>query len=93
MPQLEKSEKFLSEFNHWKEVIENADNNKVKNEGTILLEKLLRSVRSMDQLHSQIFSGNNNINSNVDDSRHEISNIRKKLDRLVTDYKKSIKQQ
>lgn len=93
MPQLEKSEKFLSEFNHWREVIENSDNDKVKKEGKILLEKLLRQVRSLDQLHSQIFSGNNNINSNVDDSRHEIASIRKKLDKLVTDYKKSIKSQ
>jgi hypothetical protein len=89
MPQLEKSKKFQDEFNKWKEVIENADNSKVKIEGTRLLEKLQRSVRSIDQLHSQIFGGNNSMVSSVEDTRYEISNLRKQIDKLVSDYKKS----
>lgn len=85
-----KSKKFQEEYNTYKTVIEQIDNEKIKADLETLLSKLILEVRAVDQQHQELLA-TRKMPALTDDSKTRILEIRKQLDRRVRDWKESQK--
>lgn len=90
MVSLEKSEKFQKEYNEWKSIAESMENMRAKAELEGLLEQLIRTVKKIDIEHNKLIT-ESVIPEFVVDSRSQLFDIRKKIDRVIKDYTQSIK--
>lgn len=82
MISLEKSEKFQSEYNEWLKKAESIDNMRAKAELDGLLEQMLNEVRKIDRCHISLLV-KNGIAEDVNESRKNLLNIRKKIDKIL----------
>lgn len=90
MISLEKSKKFQTEYNNWKQVSETITNIKTKAELDSLLEQLLKTVKKIDTEHTKL-STQHIMPDLVTDQRNNLSSIRGKIQRIIKDYESSIK--
>lgn len=82
MISLEKSPRFQEDYSRYKTKIDKIKNPKVKADAESLLKTLVREVKGISEQHSML-NMKNSLSSMIDDSRSKISEIRKKLDRIV----------
>lgn len=88
MLSLYKSERFQNELNSYKEKIEKVEDLKIKSHLENYLSKLVAQVKHLDANHEEmIFS--KQIKEMSGDNREKIIEIRKVLDKSITDYFKA----
>jgi hypothetical protein len=87
MLELIKSQRFQEEYQTYQTKIEKISNEDIKNQATVLLKTLVNEIKKLDSQHQDMFSGNQ-IPMGLGDVRSNITNIRKKLDKLCKDYEK-----
>jgi hypothetical protein len=87
MLELIKSQRFLEEYQTYQTKIDKISNEDIKNQATVLLKTLVNEIKKLDSQHQDMFSGNQ-IPMGLGDVRSNITNIRKKIDRLCKDYEK-----
>jgi hypothetical protein len=87
MLELIKSQRFQEEYQTYQTKIEKISNEDIKNQATVLLKTLVNEIKKLDSQHQDMFSGNQ-IPMGLGDVRSNITNIRKKLDKLCRDYEK-----
>lgn len=85
MLELIKSPRFQTEYQMYHTKIEKITNEDVKNQATILLRTLVNEVKTLDNQHQEMFSGNQ-IPMGLGDVRSGIISTRKKLDILLKDW-------
>ena len=90
MVSLVKSERFQTEYKSFKNRIDLVDNIALKTEVAGLLEKLLNEVKNVDIQHQDLGSIKN-LASNGVDVKTKILEIRKRIDKKLTDYEKTKK--
>ncbi len=90
MLSLFKSDRFKKEFEDYKKVAADLQNPALKNELETLIKQLVSEVQKIDLGHTNIIQ-KNEVTSNLGEARTRLSDIRKKIHRIVEDYKKSIK--
>ena len=89
---LEKNPRFQKEYSEWQQRTDKVENMRVKAELEQDLKILLKEVKRLDAAHKNVIS-QNTIPDAVDDSRHKLLSIRKRIDKKLEDYEKSIKSQ
>jgi hypothetical protein len=87
MLELIKSQRFQEEYQTYQTKIEKISNEDIKNQATVLLKTLVNEIKKLDSQHQDMFSGNQ-IPMGLGDVRSNITNIRKKLDKLCRDCEK-----
>ena len=87
MLELIKSQRFQEEYQMYQTKIEKISNEDIKNQATVLLKTLVNEIKKLDSQHQDMFSGNQ-IPMGLGDVRSNITNIRKKLDKLCRDCEK-----
>jgi cell fate regulator YaaT (PSP1 superfamily) len=87
MLELIKSQRFQTEYQMYHAKIEKITNKDVKNQATILLKTLVNEVKTLDNQHQEMFSGNQ-VPMGLGDARSGIVNTRKKLDTLLKDWER-----
>jgi len=90
MLSLFKSERFQKEFDEYKKVISELQNPVLKKELETLVRQLVNEVHQIDEGHSSILQ-KDQLASNLGESRSRLTDIRKKISKIVDDYNKTIK--
>lgn len=85
-----KSERFQTEFNEYKKVIEELQNPSLKKELETLVKQLVAEVQQIDLGHDAILQ-KNQITSNLGEARTRLTEIRRRIARIVEDHKKASK--
>lgn len=80
--QISQSETFKKEYKKISDFIKNANNEKNKNEVKKLLNDLTLHVKKMDSMHYDLVSVGK-LSNDADDIRNKISDIRKKIFRII----------
>ena len=75
---IEQSERFINEYNDFKNRINQIDNDSLRNELFSLLKQLLENVRKLDQQHQQLLV-ERRLPSTSENIKHDIINIRKSI--------------
>jgi hypothetical protein len=86
--QLLKSEKFITEYNEFKQRLSLVTDKRMKDEIDGLIATLVAEIRCVDQYHQSLIMGGK-VSSMVDDSRDKIRDLRKKIDRRLQDCERS----
>ena len=86
--QLLKSEKFIAEYNDFKQRLSMVTDKRMKDEIDGLIITLVAEIRCIDQYHQSLIMGGK-VSSLIDDSRDKIRDLRKKIDRRLKDCEKS----
>ena len=84
MLELIKSERFQEEYRVYQSRIENITNLDTKNQAMSLLKILVNEVKTLDNQHRDMFSGNQ-LPTGLSDVRSGLVSTRKKLDKLLKD--------
>lgn len=90
MLSLFKSERFQQEFAEYKKIINDLENPEVKKELEVLVKQLVGEVQHIDTGHVSIIQ-KNELTSNLGEARTRLTDIRKKISKIVNDYKKERK--
>lgn len=90
MISLEKSERFQQEYNRYQTYLEKIENPKLKAEFELLLKSLTQEVKKINEQHQQL-SMRNTLSDVVHDSRNRLSDVRKKLEKIIKDVDRSKK--
>jgi len=88
MISLEKSERFKKELENYQSYVEVIENPKVKAEYDKLLKSLVLEVKKINEQHMQL-SLRNTLPDVVSDSRGRVTEIRKKLDKIIKSVNRS----
>jgi uncharacterized phage infection (PIP) family protein YhgE len=83
--QLSNSQRFLTEYQDFKDKISKIPNLNKRQELTDLLNQLVNEVRSLDNKHAEL-NQMSRMPSSVTDIRESLSSIRKTLHSRLTDY-------
>ena len=83
---LEKSERFQKEYDYFSSKVDKITNPKKRQEYQFLLNALLNEVKSISKKHMDLMS-KDTLPDFVNDSRNQISSIRKKLDKMAKEIK------
>ena len=84
MLELIKSERFQEEYRIYQTRIEKIGNVDIKNQAVGLLKILVNEVKTLDNQHREMFSGNQ-LPTGLPDVRSGMISTRKKLDKLLKD--------
>lgn len=87
---LEKNERFQKEYNRYQLYLEKIENPKIKAEFELLLKSLIQEVKQINEQHQHL-SMRNTLSDLVYDSRTRLSDVRKKLEKIIKDVDKSKK--
>jgi len=79
---LEKSQRFQKEYQKYKEKIDIIENPKIKSEAELLLKSLVAEVKRINDHHSRLLTSGS-LSDMVQDSRHRIVEIRKKIEKII----------
>lgn len=90
MYSIEKSSIFQTDLNQWNRILNECDNEKVKLELQSLINAILKEVKRIDKLHSEILD-NNRLTNNVGEYRQNLSLLRKSIGAKITEWE-SIKE-
>ncbi len=82
------SERFQFEYRSFKEQINQIDNSNLKRELEDMLMKLVTEVKSLDKQHDDLYNLSKLDRDSINDSRKNISDIRKKLTKRIEDFSK-----
>jgi predicted nuclease with TOPRIM domain len=85
MLSLLKNERFLAEYNEWKNKIDDLDNPNLKTELQELLNKLVFEIKKLDNQHQELFSSHH-LPIGVAETKSNIVDIRKKILKKLRDY-------
>ncbi len=85
MLSLLKNERFLAEYNEWKNKIDDLDNPSLKTELQELLNKLVFEIKKLDNQHQELFSSHH-LPTGVSETKSNIVDIRKKILKKLRDY-------
>lgn len=86
--QLSKSQRFLKEYEDFKNKISKISNPDKRKELTDLLNQLINEVKALDNKHNEI-TQMSRMPSSVSDIRESLSSIRKTLHSRLDDYNRS----
>lgn len=75
---IEQSERFINEYNDFKNKINQISDDRQRNELLGLLKQLLENVRKLDQQHQQLLV-ERRLPSTSENIKHDIVNIRKSI--------------
>lgn len=87
-----KSEKFQTEYKKFQEKISSVTNESIKKELDELLRKLVAEVQNIDRQHSEV-SATKQLSISATDSRNSIAEIRRTLDRKLSDWEEAQRHQ
>ena len=90
MLSLFKSERFQNELKEYKYVAQQLDNPSLKKELDSLINQLVGEVRQIDIGHDSIIQ-KDRLGSNLGEARSRIFELRKKISKIVEDFRKTIK--
>lgn len=90
MYSIEKSSIFQTDLNQWNRILNECDNEKVKLELQSLINAILKEVKRIDKLHSEILD-NNRLTNNVGEYRQNLSLLRKSIGAKIKEWE-SIKE-
>ena len=79
---LEKSERFQKEYQKYKTKIDTIENTTKKNEAEALLKSLVSEVKRINDHHNRLLTSGT-LSDMVQDSRHRIVELRKKLEKII----------
>lgn len=82
------SERFQKEYQEFSRVLNEITHEETKKRLDNLLNELVREVKDIDKNHEELLI-NKKLPGFVDDSRTNLLEIRKKIDRLIKDWKAS----
>lgn len=85
--ELIKNPRFVSEYKEFKDKIDRVENEKIKNDLTDLLKKLVAQVKELDFRHKELTSISKNP-QDLSESKNNLLKIRKELHRKLEDYQK-----
>lgn len=84
---ISKSERFLKEYNEFKDNISKIENDEVKKELNLLLDKLVAEVKSIDRLHENLLL-TRRLATDDNGKRETVLTLRKKISQRLEEYKK-----
>jgi hypothetical protein len=90
MISLQNSKRFKEELDEYEKVVTEISNETVRREAQGLVNKLKNEVKSIDVGHTEL-RNTNSLPDMIHDSRGKIVEIRKRLDTIVKDWKKTLK--
>lgn len=85
------SERFQKEYAEFSRILNEIDDNETKKRLDNLLNSLVREVRAIDSKHEELLMSNK-LPTAIEDSKTNLLETRKKIDRLIRDWKESVKQ-
>jgi hypothetical protein len=87
MLELIKSERFQTEYQMYQNRIEKITDIDVQKQATVLLKTLVAEIKKLDNQHQDMFS-KNNLSMGLPDIRNNVMSIRKKIDKVCSEWEK-----
>jgi prefoldin subunit 5 len=86
---LENSERFQKEYREFTETINKINDERVKSEISILLNRLLSAVRDIDRRHADITMSRTKLPTSVGETKDTITELRKKIQTRIQECRRA----